>query len=357
MKRKRSSDDLLPETHEKALRQYPPECSLTRIIRQYGLLETLVSNLCSDDLLALLLSSKSIYQAIAPRPGSLENLLGRLRCSGKGIRIRQKHHKNSIYFFMYGHTEYIQCGATTKGSRIESRPCINCKVNTCDECRIHCVYQSNFEKPCEEDELPNFSGFVLLSPHETPILSPHHLAMDHAGPRWQDPSNGQAGPYHDQGFIDVPFDDDTFGPPENVKGILNLNLGRHTLADSTSSSIPDPSPVLKAIHRTTEQRKRKFCDSCLPPQLSQHGKGIRATLCQCTLKNRFLDRWMCLRCYEAEELVLSKVYPNHLEQCGCERQLDRELCLWCWGLVALPMIEPSTQPGLGSEPSNVEGSP
>jgi hypothetical protein len=306
-------------------------CSLLRMVRQYGLLEALISNLCADDLLALLLSSKSMYQAIAPRPGSLETLLGKLNCSGRGVAMRNKRHKKSSFFYTYQCTEYVRCRANN------TRPCSRCKVATCDDCRIHCVYQSHFEKPCEDDELPNFSGFVLLSPPEVPILSPHHMEPDPPTPQWQDPSLGQAGPYHDQGYIDVPFEEDIYGPPELVEDILDLDLGQYTLTTSASSSdVPDPSPVLAAFHHTAEQRKRWFCKICLPSLRPQGGKF---TPCHCTLRNKFLDRWLCLRCYEKEEVLLSKTYSTHIDQCGCGQQSGSLFCLWCRGDVLEPPLQ------------------
>jgi hypothetical protein len=274
------------------------------VFHEYGLLELIVSNLYPDDLLALLLCSKATHETIAPQPGSLENLLGKLKCSGKGVQIRNKRHKKSAFFYAYDCTESIKCGA--KASDTERRPCVKCRVSTCDECRIHCVYQSIYETPCDKDELPNFSGFILLSPSEIPILSPHHMASDDTGPQWQDPSHSSHAPHHDQGFIDVPFDEDSFGLPESVKDLLELDLGNHTLAASASSSVAHPSPVLRALYQTTEQRKRWFCDECLPSDVILNRKAPQASQCQCTLRHRFLDRWLCLRCYEKEEYDLTR---------------------------------------------------
>ncbi|KAF1846516.1 uncharacterized protein K460DRAFT_367273 [Cucurbitaria berberidis CBS 394.84] len=359
MKRKRSPELASVESRKKAsqhsLNDVSISCLFVRILQQYELLASVASSLFPEDLLALALSSKAIYHAIFPRPCSLENLLGKLSCPGKGIQIRQKHHKKSSFFYAYDCNEYVQCGATS--GRIESRPCLNCKVTTCDECRVHCVYQSHYEKPSDPDELPNFSGFVLLSPLEVPIMSPQHLTLDHQlpGPLWQNPANGQGGPYHDQGFIDVPFDDDTFGPPEFVEDILNLNLGQHSLALSVSSNVPDPSPVLQAFYQVTEQRKRFFCDLCLPPTLLKCSEGIQPKLCHCTLRGRFLDRWLCLRCYETEEAAISKTYSTHRDHHACGRSSDRVVCQWCWGLVLEPKDEPETAE-LGSDPSTTESS-
>ncbi len=331
---------VLAEVPKKLPRLLPNEepavCPLIRIVQQYGLLEAIVSNLFPDDLLALALSSKSIYNAISPRSGSLENLLGRLSCPGRGIEIRNRCHRKSTFFYAYECHEFIRCGGTRGVREIESRPCAGCKVTTCDECRIHCVYQSICEKPCDPDDLHNFSGFVLLSPFEVPILSPHHLAFDlpPQGKPWQDPAKGQGGPYHDQGFLDVPFEDDAFGPPEFVEDVLNLNLGQHSLRSSISSNVPDPSPVLKAFYLITEQRKRYFCNFCVPTTLKKHCEGNQDKICECTLRGRFLSRWLCLRCYEAEEAAIVKAYPIHQEECHCAQGDELTICLWCNGVVS-----------------------
>jgi hypothetical protein len=340
MKRKRSNSVLVEarkKTRVDTLATSRQRCPLVEVFHEYGLLETIMSSLYPGDLMALLLCSKIMYKTILPQPESLENLLGKLRCSGRGVQIRNKRHKKSSFFYAYDCTEHIKCGS--KEADTECRPCTRCKVNTCDECRIHCVYQSIYEKPCDEDELPNFSGFILLSPFEIPILSPHHMASDHAAQQWRIPSNGPGATYHDQGFIDVPFEDDSFGLPECVEELLELDLGSHTLAASPSSSVAHPSPVLRALYQITEQRKRWFCDECLPSSVSESRKGLQDSQCQCTLRNRFLDRWLCLRCYEVEESNLDATFADHKERCACGQKAGNKTCLWCWGEVTHAMLE------------------
>jgi hypothetical protein len=332
LKRKMSSSGLTHTLKKTCLNSPMRVCPLAEILQEYGLLETIVAELGPDDLLALLLSSKTIYKTLIPRPSSLENLLGKLHCSGRGIKIRNQRHKKSTFFYAYECTDYVECGTTAKGKYLQTRPCVRCKVTTCDECRIHCVYQSNFEKPCDEDELPNFSGYILLSAAELPILSPHHLAPDEHTSKWQDPSKEQAGPYHDQGFIDVPLEDDTFGPPEDVSALLDLDLGRHALAGSALSNVLDPSPIVRVLHQATEQRKQNFCDTCLPPEVAKY-LGHEPKLCQCSLRSHFLDRWLCLRCYETEEASSANIFLDHHQQCGCGPELIKTICMWCRGLV------------------------
>ena len=338
-KRKRSCGEQMEarkKTRVDSLAVSRQRCPLMEVFHEYGLLEMIISSLYPDDLMALLLCSKTMHKTILPQSSSLENLLGKLKCSGRGVRIRNKRHKKSTFFDAYDCTEYIKCGA--KESDTECRPCSRCKVSTCDECRIHCVYQSIYETPCDEDELPNFSGFILLSPSEIPILSPHHMSSDHSAPEWESPAHGSSAPHHDQGYIDVPFEEDSFGLPECVEELLELDLGSHTLAASASSNVVHPSPVLRALYQATEQRKRWFCNDCLPKDGSDSRRSLQDSQCQCTLRNRFLDRWLCLRCYEAEETDLDTMFAEHKEHCACGRQAGNKTCLWCWGEVTHPML-------------------
>jgi hypothetical protein len=336
---------------------------LLGILRQYGLLEAIISNINADDLLALALTSKGLHEAISPRPGSLENLLGRLECSGKGIAIRNASHKKSTYFYSFKCTEYVQCGSARTRGTVETRPCVACKVATCDECRAHVVYQSTYEESSDPDdlaELPNFSGFVLLHPFEHPILSPHHLPSDatRASPRWQNPSTGKHGPYHDQGFLDVPLQMDAAAPPECIEELLDLDLGQQSLTSiSADSRWESPSPVFLSLCEIVDGRKVFLCETCFerdapkgpqtmrpsnkpmppPPWLTRPTGVSPITACHCTLRNRFLDRWLCLPCYQVETTKLDECTGTmpmewtHL--CRCNANACHTLCLWCWGEV------------------------
>ncbi|KAI8942607.1 hypothetical protein NX059_000661 [Plenodomus lindquistii] len=331
-KRKRSSSSDIDRAFKKTiLDSYSTRsniCPLLRVVQQYGLLLGIVLNLSPEDLLALALLSKDFYRALAPRPQSLQNLLGRMSCPGRGIRIRQERHQ---LFDPSQYNQYLRCASMSPGRGIETRPCSRCKVNTCDECRIHCVYQSVYEKPCEDDELPNFSGFVMLDAWEVPILSPRHLDPD--GPSWQEPSRNECGPYHDLGFIDVPFHDPEYGTPEDVEQILNLDLGLNSLAASAASNVSSPSPVLRALHNVALQRRQWFCKTCL---ITEADGDALTTTCHCTLKGRYLDPWVCLRCYQAEERLMAMMAHKDGSKCGCAHQRAQATCTWCWGIITGP---------------------
>jgi hypothetical protein len=365
MKRKRSEELVerqsakrQADTSTTSIAHSNPLCEM---LREYSMLEAVVSCLCADDLLALALASKALYEAIMPRPVSLENLLGRLKCSGKGIGIRSRCHQKSESFHDFECTEWAICGSDTSSRVVETKPCVTCKVATCDECRVHCVYQSIFQAPDDPDdttELPNFSGFVLLEPHEHGILSPHHLDLNEPSPRWQDPTKALSAPYHDQGYLDAPLQYDGPVPVECVGGVLDFDLGQQSLNSMTQDSGYEyPPPVLNSLCEVTESRIIIVCDACLLnsapqgpdtiktecnpmpklPWLSQRDGTSPITPCQCTLRKRFLDRWLCLRCYEDEEKTIkaSKGPPtlDALGICRCGKPACHILCLWCWGEV------------------------
>ena len=388
MKRKRSADSGVVRYSKRQPNGIAAvvsgSCPLIGILRQYGLLETVVSNLFADDLLALALTSKALHEAIIPRPSSLENLLGKLSCSSKGIEIRNRCHKKSSFFYSHDCTEYVQCGSESTNRKVETKPCVTCKVSTCDECRVHVVYQSIHETssdPSDPAELPNFSGFVLLQPSEQPILSPYHMASDleedNELPRWGDPSLGKGGPYHDQGYLDVPLQMDAAAPPECINHVLDLDLGQQSLLSiSEDSRYLSPSPVLMSLCDVVDQRKILLCDTCFEsdtpngpeampplhkpmpplPWLSRPAGTAPIKACHCTLRARFLDRWLCLRCYQTEESTISactSTFPKEQTGlCRCNAIASHVLCLWCWGEVTEhgnDVVETETN-GTGSSP-------
>jgi hypothetical protein len=356
MKRKEAEDSAISRRSKRqdhsAISVARPDSPLIAILQQYGLLEAVVSNIDVNDLFALLLTSRRIYEALTPQPGSLGNLVGRLRCSGKGVQIRATCHKKSTFFESYNCTEYVTCGSAAD-RHVETKPCATCKFATCDECRVHVVYQSIYEAPSDPDDttaLPNFSGFVLLSPSEQPLLSPHHLPSETTknAPPWQDPSLGEAGPYHDQGFLDVPLELDAVAPPERIEDILDIDLGQQSLMATLSDSrYESPSPVLWSLNNAVQNRKMMLCITCserdarggpqVPPLpgFATAASTTSTKTCHCTLRKHFLDRWLCLRCYQTEEqTILDGVKRlRRSGRCSCDWPNYRSLCLWCWGEV------------------------
>ncbi|KAH7116137.1 hypothetical protein B0J11DRAFT_444025 [Dendryphion nanum] len=332
MKRKReqSLDDTVPSkksTIDLALETRIKICPLIKILTQYGLLSCIASYLVPRDLFALAATSKAALEAIFPRPESRKSLLKKTLCEGKGIAIRVSHHQKSPFFYTFDCKESVQCGTQADG--IEVRPCSRCNTNTCDECRIHCVYQS-IHLPAEEpDELDAFSGFALLHSHEMGILSEAHLNLE-AAP-WTEFRN------HDQGYLDLPLTSSVFAAPVNIEELINVDLGSRPLTITYSSGTPHPSPVIKAFWEITEQRKRSLCEKCFDQQ-SLKGRCSRSR-CRCTLKGRFLNRWLCLGCFQEEEKQLKSstlgIGGFNPTKCGCGTELNenttKTVCLWCCG--------------------------
>ncbi|KAH3973687.1 hypothetical protein HBI56_060430 [Parastagonospora nodorum] len=360
MKRKRSADLASAPSQKRQIdnsNAIAPRLSLLiKVLREYELLALVVTNLCADDLLALALTAKALHGAIMPRSVSLRNLLGRLRCSGRGIAIRNRCHQKSRFFYEYDCTEYVQCGSTNTNREVETKPCVTCKVATCDECRVHCVYQSIFQAsndPEDTSELPNFSGFVMLKPHEHPILSPHHLVAEpqkQSIERWQDPLMGCSKPYHDQGYLDAPLVSLIPAPPESIEDVLDLDLGEQSLMTfHEDSRYGRPSPALASLCEVSESRRIALCDDCfdhkgphdLPtinPEVIPPREAARRGPCHCTMRRRFLDRWLCLRCYQIEERTIEKCAGTGSSKnsglCRCGSEACRIACLWCWGEIA-----------------------
>lgn len=340
MKRKKSPDLAVTQTCCKVAKQDirvdVKPCHLQRILAQYGLLISLVSNLAPKDLFALAATSKATYQVIFSSETSRLNLLGKMPCDGAGIAIRQACHKKSPFSTGPKCTEYVQCGSNDSTRVVESQHCVGCDHITCDECRVHCVYQSITELPSSPDELPTYSGFALLSKVEMGILTPAHF-------------NGTQTiinrPYHDQGYLDIPLDLDTYASPESIDEILDYDLGEGSLRLFDSSDEPHPSPIIEAFWEYTEMRKITTCSFC---RSLEHAKVNEQRdndfECHCTLRAHLLDRWTCLQCFQTEtkrNTELCKLQQIYKVQCNCEfvygvkkvRSATRPTCLWCWGIV------------------------
>jgi hypothetical protein len=333
---------------KKGANKTPKErCFLVQVLAQYGLLESIISHLSPVDLYSLASTSQSACKTIFPRKESRLNLLKKMECDGTGIQIRNQRHKKSPYFDQFGCAEIARCASQTKESFIESRSCISCGVTTCNECRIHCVYQSIFQAPDDDDELPNFSGFVLLNQAEMGILSPAHFGEIGPNARWD------CSTHHDKGVLDSPLEAAITGTPESIDEIINTDLGTGQLKVTYASNLAHPSPTIQAFWEVTEERKRLVCKDCFDSKQAEGQQDIHHQ-CHCTLKRRFLDRWLCLKCYQAEE-TSQKVHINSKPdvnydststiQCSCGEPIDesdgRLICLWCFGEVASRSHTPS----------------
>lgn len=310
-------------------------CRLLQIIAQYGLLVAIASNLFPKDLFALAATSKTAYKAIFSRRESRSNLLKKMACDGRGVDLRNAYHKKSIYSSQFNCQANVKCGTLDTSRIVETRPCTSCSHTTCDECRVHCVFQSIYQPAEEPDELPNLSGFALLDPKEMGILTPAHLGLVD-NKKWKDFYQAMSTPHHDQGFLDAPLETDAYANMESIAEIVNFDLGSGPLRLSNSSNSPHPSSVIQSFWDITEARKRQLCIGCFEKACNR--RGIRTGHeCHCSLQAHFLDRWLCLPCFQLEIAAIKKFPVSPSGACACGRSFENtsplKICLWCCGEV------------------------
>lgn len=326
-------------------------CYLLQVLAQYGLLVGIASNLFPKDLYALAATSKGAYRAIFACHESHANLLGKMACDGRGMALRrQYHHIVSQQFRPSSCKAWFQCGAS--GAGVPTWACSECNHMTCDECRIHCVYQTIYDDPDADDELPKLSGFALLSGHEMGILTPSHLRLDNRATREQQIYVGLSVPYHDLGFLEAPLTSNTYTSPESIVDIIHFDLGTGPLKLSGNSTATHPSPIIQPFWEVTEARKRWLCDKCVSEWRDRAGYRHERLDCHCNLKERFLDRWLCLPCYRREiDEAKNALVPSEsaygksaCNSCG-DRVWDEFLCrvcAWCLGDCWEPTSGPRT---------------
>ncbi|KAF2682291.1 hypothetical protein K458DRAFT_250066, partial [Lentithecium fluviatile CBS 122367] len=318
-------------------------CHLLQVLAQYGLLAGIASNLCPKDLYALAATSKAAYHAIFACHESRASLLAKMACDGRGVALRclyqrpesQHHHPRFL-------RSTFKCGAS--GAPVTTLPCSECDHMTCDECRIHCVYQTTYEAPDDDDELPKLSGFTLFSGLEMGILTDAHMGVDSRMTRDEQLAVGLTTPYHDSGYLDTPLTSDAYSNPESIFDIIHFDLGSGPLRLSDNSTTTQPSPVIQPFWEITEDRKRWFCGHCI--QNCQADLGAGCLDCHCTLEERFLDRWLCVPCYRREiECTKNATIPLESEggtsRCnGCGKRVWdaclRRVCVWCLGNCSEP---------------------
>lgn len=253
MKRKRSFDSPLPSVCPKTARQCRSQsqratnthqsCPLLHVLEQYGLLVSIVSNFVPEDLFSLAATSKATYRAIFSGNSSIINLLGHMPCAGRGVVLRQAIHQRSSASKGLKCINLDICGSQSSVPTVETRPCDTCSHTTCDECRVHCVFNSTIEPTEEQDELPIYSGFVLLDPADMGILTFAHLG-------YSDPITTT--PYHDRGFLDGPWTSQQATYPEDISEIIDFPIGSSPLQLVNNSNARHPSCVIKAFWDYTE---------------------------------------------------------------------------------------------------------
>ncbi|KAF2829025.1 hypothetical protein CC86DRAFT_403675 [Ophiobolus disseminans] len=311
--------------------------NLLHITAQYPILEPIVAHLQQSDLLALAQTCQTLHRNLTfDHPDSKANLLKKTLCSGHGVKIRCKIHRSPQEKGFGGFESSIKCGGKYNVPGMESRPCTQCGVTTCDECRIHVTYQSLVEDP-GLDTPRWWAGYVLgysLVVRLFPPPTPKNTAIDLDG-TWNAPLP-ELRPQHDQGRIGVHFDCKQAAKPEPVKRLLDINLGRRLAVEpqGVNTGSLNGRSIVAPLHVVITRRILRRCLECF--------EGAAVTKqCDCTLRKHFLDRWLCVGCYKREEAVERAATPwlsTKAPSCVCLKQLSlaspldfRVICNWCKG--------------------------
>lgn len=326
-----------------------PPGRLIHILEQYGLLISIISNLTPEDFFALAATSKATYRAMVSGNTSIANLLGHMPCSGKGVALRRSLHQRSSASTSSNCVHLDVCASCNPTKAVDTNPCARCSHATCDECRIHCVFNSTIEPAEDEDELPTYSGFALLDSADMGILTPAHLNCSGSAP---------TSPYHDRGFLDAPWTSQQHAAPEELSEVMDFPIGDRPLRLADNSTARHPSCVIKAFWEYSEgksmvhhlvkarqvddwtERKLRLCEPCWETRRSRD-------MCRCTIRRRVLGRWLCLECFYQESQAIKDVTREQMHtgstdgicyiRCHCGDIFDESACriecLWCRGEV------------------------
>jgi hypothetical protein len=271
------------------------------------------------------------------------NLLTKTLCPGLGYAAREHFHCPCT-----SKTFQSTIGCTRFGHDIESRPCAECGINTCDECRIHVFYNPRTEDP-GLDQRRWWAGYFFLEPLATAVYPPKNT-KDKA---WHLPIKEMKS-LHDQGRVHIPLAIPAVGDPEPIDRILDMNLGRrHGITPLGRTEYPYSGfQIVSDLNLVINRRKELVCGSCYE-QNQEQGQPQ----CSCTLRKRFLNRWVCIPCYfkekEADQAMRSRTAVDddsphgHHHLCGCGAELaddyePRVLCNWCKGEVIVAEDEDVT---------------
>jgi hypothetical protein len=276
-------------------------------------------------------------------PQAKANLLTKTLCSGRGSDARLSSHcpcKTREWH------QNVGCGGD--GYDVTSKPCAECGINTCDECRIHVVYQVFMQDP-GLDNRRWWAGYFFTGPTAFAIHPPKGTDADDS--IWHLPADLMK-PHHDQGRFHVPLHVSAMADPEPLDRILDINLGKHHITPVGRIAIPYEGDNLVMFFQIVAQGRRELvCEPCF----EEHQADGNFKPCACTMRNRFLDRWVCVPCYEKEssadaELMkryLPEKYTGHIHSrlCRCDRKITcgdtyKVVCNWCHGQVDSNLTEP-----------------
>jgi hypothetical protein len=295
-----------------------------------------VSHIRPEDLVNLTTTCQNINTQIRMNEAQVKaNLLTKTLCPGLGLLERKKSHcpcKTRGWYIKEG------CGGA--GFDVASKPCAGCGINTCDECRIHVVYQVSMEDS-GRDNRRWWAGYVLNCPTPFGLLPPKGADGD----EWHLPPDLMR-PRHDQGRFHTPLSVYAIADPEPLDRILDTNLGRRDITPWGRNTAPfDGNNVVGIFRSMTNSRKDLVCWNC-----AEARRLNNSTPCSCTLRKRFLDRWVCLPCFNEEvrreepieDPVVAVDVLGHLvklDYCACGIMIPFDddgyetRCNWCDGIV------------------------
>jgi hypothetical protein len=170
-------------------------------------------------------------------------------------------------------------------------------------------------------------------------------------------------PLHDQGRLHIPLNINAISDSEPIQRILDLDLGTHQFIDPIGRKQYPYSgyQIVSFLNMVVNKRKDLACSSCYQERRKEH-----VAPCSCTLRKRFLDRWLCAPCYIKEDSadedlrchmpIADEVGEGHSHVCECGAEITPEvtpkiMCNWCKGEIT--GSQQSSENGVISENSDV----
>ena len=244
------------------------------------------------------------------------------------MRIREIFHQRPHLPYNEPGLENI-ASCRTHDPDAEQRNCETCGVLTCDECRIHLVFQDTTCKTA-----PNIwyclLGYALLDSELRICWAPIFDDPADAGWSMDDTHNDLGYTQSKEGQIDMSIrdhydlqrclarDPDPNSMPETLYGSDNDVTIRELMESDlgTCRLVTDDEEVTKQLpfepfNNVAQARKRFLCNDCaykrdLGPfreaikngvSKKQAAKNYFDSHCHCTFKKHFFDRWICLKCH------------------------------------------------------------
>jgi len=308
---------------------------------QYTILSSLVEHLRPQDVLRLAQTSQTVYSNLDfSSAASRTNLRTKVLCPGFGVQQRKLTHKPASEGEWH---VQASCGSEIIDPDMESRPCVTCGMNTCDECRLHVTYHS-----MTEDNGPHglrwWAGHIMTMNAPVRLLPPNDPIYryppedDEEQPPWKLPL-GKGRPQHDCGRLGLPFDSNLVAQAEPLDNLIDQNLGDTLLLRTKGRSYCSSGfrPVAGPLSLVTAGRLKRLCTTCSATEVKHQ--------CTCTLRKRFLDRWLCIECYLENEAkpggaaMLEMLAGDEPGECPCGSSFDAQdqdswlVCEWCDGRV------------------------